>query len=215
MKAKRYACAIAVVGLTWRKCLRRDPADRYPNAGPLLTEVERLTTASGAGMAGATPDGDQASLWWWQMLQAMLAAVIAGMPVACWFLRGGDRSVGSKIFRRPGDASVTIRLNLLFTARVHPAHLAGHRRRLHLPMAAVELCLGGDPDRVGDGGGGPVRCAGRGAGDAGGGDGGVAGGHRAGDNAGAGAGVRGGGTRRWLVAGACNQRYLQLWSGAA
>ncbi len=139
--------ALPIAGLEriLRKCLRRDPGDRYPDARPLLAEVEGLTTASGARLAGALPDGEQAPLWWWQMHQATLAAVIAGMPVACWFLRGWDRSAGSKIFLvvlALATVSVTIRLNLLFTSRVHRAHLPSQRRRVYLPMAAVEATLG-------------------------------------------------------------------------
>jgi hypothetical protein len=137
--------ALPIAGLEriLRKCLRRNPGDRYPEAGPLLLEVERLS-ASGGWPAGP-PAGDQAPLWWWQMHQAMMAVVVAGMPVACWFLRAWDRSAGSRIFLvvlALSTVAVTIRLNLLFTSRVHPGHLSSQRRRVYLPMAVVEATLG-------------------------------------------------------------------------
>jgi hypothetical protein len=67
------------------------------------------------------------------------------MPVACWFLRQWDRAIGSKVFLLVlalSTVSVTIRLNLLFTSRVHPAHLPSQRARVYTPMAAAEALLG-------------------------------------------------------------------------
>ena len=82
---------------------------------------------------------------WWQIHQATIAIVVASMPVACWFVRQWDRSIGSKLFLivlALSTVSVTIRLNLLFTSRVNRARLAHQRKRVYTPMAAAETILG-------------------------------------------------------------------------
>ena len=74
-----------------------------------------------------------------------MAIVVSSMPVACWFLRAADRNIGSKIFLLVlalATISVTIRLNLLFTSRVHQSQLASQRARVYMPLAVVEAILG-------------------------------------------------------------------------
>jgi hypothetical protein len=84
-------------------------------------------------------------LRWWQIHQAIIALVVAAMPVACWFVRRWDAQIGSGLFLvvlALSTISVTSRLNLLFTSRVHPAQLAKQRARVYVTMAAVEAILG-------------------------------------------------------------------------
>jgi eukaryotic-like serine/threonine-protein kinase len=125
-----------------RKCLRRNPADRYASAQQVLEDLERLGTAAAA--TGRERPASSA-MWWWQMHQATMAVVVASMPVASWFLRRWGGSIGSKVFLLVlalATISVTIRLNLLFTSRVHQPQLAKQRARVYAPMAIVETILG-------------------------------------------------------------------------
>ena len=67
------------------------------------------------------------------------------MPVATWFVRSWNRTIGSPLFLAVlalSTISVTIRLNLLFTSRVNLPHLREQRRRVYRTMATVEAILG-------------------------------------------------------------------------
>jgi len=129
-----------------RRCLRRNAAERYRSAEFLVPELQALrlsgpmpATAAAQVPAGRTP------LWWWQFHQAIIALVIAAMPVAVWFVRDANRTAGIRLFLAVlalSTVSVTIRLNLLFTSRVNFPHLADQRARVHRTMAIVEALLG-------------------------------------------------------------------------
>ena len=129
-----------------RRALRRNPAERYASAGSLLEELEALRLTEAQPVATATvPESPRPALWWWQVHQAVIAAVIAAMPVATWFVRGWDPILGSPLFLAVlalATISVTIRLNLLFTSRINLPHLGEHRRRVYRTMASVEALLG-------------------------------------------------------------------------
>jgi hypothetical protein len=125
-----------------RKCLRRDPAERYRSAGEIRDALLSLGRSDEPAQADRPV---RRSMWWWQVHQATMAAVVAAMPVACWFVRQSDRRIGSTVFLVAlalSTISVTIRLNLLFTSHVHPSRLVSQRRRIYRPMAAVEALLG-------------------------------------------------------------------------
>ena len=128
-----------------RRCIRRDPAERYSSAGPVLEELQALRL-SGAQPAAALPPSPPANraLRWWQVHQAVIAGVVASMPVAIWFVRRWNGN-GSWLFLAVlalATISVTIRLNLVFTSRVNLPHLRDHLRRFYRTMAAVEATLG-------------------------------------------------------------------------
>src|SRR5688572_2078556 len=126
-----------------RRCVRRNPADRYRSAEFILSELQALRLAAAPDTVDTRRRG-RTALWWWQLHQAILAAVIASMPVAVWFVRGWDRTIGARLFLAVlalSTISVTIRLNLLFTSRVNFGHLGAQRSRVYRPMAAVEALL--------------------------------------------------------------------------
>jgi hypothetical protein len=128
-----------------RRCLRRDPAARYRSAQAILADLEQPDTFSVIFAGGAAVADSATPMRWWRIHQATIAAVVASMPVACWFLRRWDSGIGSKVFLvvlALSTISVTIRLNLLFTSRVHRSRLAKQRARVYTPMAAVEAILG-------------------------------------------------------------------------
>jgi hypothetical protein len=129
----------------FRKCLRRDPADRYNSAKEILDAIETLERSGHDVSAGTADATARRAMWWWQMHQAAIAAVVAVMPIACWFVREWARPIGSTVFLAAlalSTASVTIRLNLLFTSHVHPSRLAAQRARVYKPLAVAEALLG-------------------------------------------------------------------------
>ena len=87
------------------------------------------------------------SFWWWQFHQNIVSAVNAAAPAAVWSIRHwiGGRN-GSWLFLVSltlATISVTLRLNLFFTSRVHPATLMDHRARLFPAIAIIDALLAG------------------------------------------------------------------------
>jgi Protein kinase domain len=127
-----------------RRCLRAAPAERYPSADALLDDLRAVMLGSGAQRL-ATTGSDDSGLWWWRFHQMTVTAVDVVTPILTG-LAGGymGRRVGTWVFFAGlalATAAVTLRLNLLFTARVHPVMLAVHRRRLFRWIAGAELSL--------------------------------------------------------------------------
>jgi serine/threonine protein kinase len=112
-----------------RRCMRPAPEDRYAS-GVELAAALRAT----ASMAVASPPSN--ALWWWQFHQQAIAVALAAMPAAAWGIRGSiGAPAGSRVFFAAlvlATVSITARMNLLFTSRVHPANLA-YQRTLVFP----------------------------------------------------------------------------------
>jgi hypothetical protein len=132
-----------------RRCLRTSPADRYPSADALLEDLRRLTP-SGAQHATSPAQPAVAAfasggLWWWQFHQATMTAVDVTTPILAALVRRGiGRPYGTWLLFTTlalATAAVTLRLNLLFTARVHPAMLPRHRAKLFRWIAPTEFVL--------------------------------------------------------------------------
>ena len=125
-----------------RRCLRVSAADRYASADELLADLRRLMTPSGAALAVSGASDTGAGLWWWQFHQGIMTAVDAVTPILAWFARPAPgHSFRTQLFLAVlalATAAVTLRLNLLFTSRVHPAMLPAHRSRLFRWIAAAE-----------------------------------------------------------------------------
>jgi hypothetical protein len=122
-----------------RRCLRAAPADRYPTGAALLADLRAIGTAE---ERAAAPQGDR--LWWWQFHQLAIAVVNGAMPAAVWAVRSWIatpyRSVLMVTTLMLATVSVTLRLNLWFTSRVHPDALVDHRARL-FPAVVVADAL--------------------------------------------------------------------------
>ena len=125
-----------------RRCLRAAPADRYPSSAELLADLRAL----GSGQFRASvPQGDR--LWWWQFHQLAIAALNGMMPVAVWAIRSAGwmgRPYGSVFFLTTlmlATISVTLRLNLWFTSRVHPDELVKHRARLFPAVVVADALI--------------------------------------------------------------------------
>lgn len=141
-----------------KRCLRADPHERYAS-GAELVEALRAATATNNTVAAAA----DRSLWWWQFHQIAVAIVLAAMPASAYMLRLSlQRPRGSWLFFVAlvlATVSITVRMHLLFTSRVHPEQLADQRGRafpwvgfldasLALLMLAVPLSLAGQQDEI-------------------------------------------------------------------
>jgi eukaryotic-like serine/threonine-protein kinase len=108
-----------------RTCMRADPSERYASGADLAAALREPST-SGAALV-STRDGT----WWWQFHQAAISVVLAAMPALAWGTRTIlERPRGSWLFFAAlvlATVSITARMNLIFTARVHPASLATQR----------------------------------------------------------------------------------------
>lgn len=126
-----------------RRCLHIDPAGRYASGAALLDEIRRLRTSSDAT---TMPAQRAPTSWWWRFHQVSVSIVNASTPIAGWFVRrwAESRPVGAAMFfllLALSTTSITLRLNLLFMARVQPASLRDHRARLYPYIAASETLL--------------------------------------------------------------------------
>lgn len=131
-----------------RRCLRASPDDRYASAGALLEDLRAVRTPpAGTRTSGSLPIGRPGSvgLWWWQFHQGIVGVLNALTPLLAWFVRAwGERPYGSWIFYGVlalATVSATLRFNLMFIARVHPANVRGHRARLGAWVTAAEALL--------------------------------------------------------------------------
>jgi serine/threonine protein kinase len=126
-----------------RRCMRANPAERYPNAGALLVDLRTLTTGSAATFTPPRHD----AYWWWRFHQHVVAIVNAAAPAAIWSIRRWvGQPNGSRLFLVAlalATISVALRLNLSFTARVHPVMLVDHRARLFPAIAVIDTLLAG------------------------------------------------------------------------
>ena len=130
-----------------RRCLRVSPSDRYASADALLEDLRRVTPSGVQRVADAAPIAPPAEggLWWWQFHQATMTAVDLSTPILAGLVRGSlGPPLGAWLFFAAlalATAAVTLRLNLLFTARVQPAILARHRSKLFRWIAPAEFLL--------------------------------------------------------------------------
>jgi protein kinase-like protein len=128
-----------------RRCMRANPAERFPTADALLVDLRSLESGNIAAFSPPRHD----AFWWWQFHQQVVAVVNAAAPVAIWSVRrwvSESPKPGSRLFLVAltlATISVALRLNLSFTARVHPAMLIDHRRRLFPAIAVSETLLAG------------------------------------------------------------------------
>jgi hypothetical protein len=122
-----------------RRCLRASPAERYASGDALLADLHTLFDD------GPIADGRDDRLWWWQCHQASIAALDSAMPAAVWGVRGWiGKPYGPALFfitLALATVSVTLRLNLLFTSRVHADTLAEHRAHVFAAIVCADALL--------------------------------------------------------------------------
>ena len=141
-----------------RRCLNAIPDERYRNGTEIAAALRRVGTPDPIGRTGRD------AAWWWRFHQAAMAIVLTVMPAMAWGIRSftGIRPYGSWLFFLAlalATISVTLRLNLLFIARVQPEMLPHHRARvfpalpvldsaLALLMIAAAVRLAGEHDEI-------------------------------------------------------------------
>jgi len=135
--------ALPIAGLdrVVRRCMRPNPGDRYATTDALVHDLRALGT--GTGPSREFRSGD--ATWWWEFHQIVVAIVNAAMPVALWSIRPWiQRPYGSLLFLvalTAATVSVTLRLNLVFIARVHAGTLAEQRNRSYGVIVAADVAL--------------------------------------------------------------------------
>jgi predicted Ser/Thr protein kinase len=127
-----------------RRCLRASPDERYGSGAELVAALTETPSsaqfdraaASGGSRGAAVSD----AIWWWQFHQVAMAIILAAMPAIAWIIRAPiGAPTGSWIFFAAlilATVSITARMNLLFTSRVHPGNL-GHQRSIMFPWLYV------------------------------------------------------------------------------
>ena len=121
-----------------RRCLRPSPDERFASG----TELAAALRAASGTSAGAL---EQPSLWWWQFHQVAIALSLLAMPAIGWMLRSwiGPPN-GSRVFFAAlvlATISITSRMNLVFTSRVHRPNLRRQRSLIFPWVVAVDAAL--------------------------------------------------------------------------
>lgn len=122
-----------------RRCLNAIPDQRYSTGSEIAAALRDI-------YSGGKPSSIRDAAWWWRFHQAASAMVLSIMPAMAWGIRGftGIRPYGSWLFFLAlalATISVTLRLNLLFIARVQPRMLPHHRSRVFPAVPILDAAL--------------------------------------------------------------------------
>jgi hypothetical protein len=119
-----------------QRCLARRPDERFLSMAALAASLERLSGPAMPPMALPAPPvaGGGGSTGWWQLHQVIISALYIAMIYPVWLNRGEPlpRGVHSAVILAvilAAALAATLRLHLVFTARVQPAQLGGARLR--------------------------------------------------------------------------------------
>ena len=121
-----------------RRCLRAKPEERFASGSELAAALRAA--------AGTTaPAVEEPTLWWWQFHQVAITVSLVAMPGIAWALRSwiGPPN-GSRVFFAAlvlATMSITVRMNLIFTSRVHPVNLRRQRALVFPWIIAVDAAL--------------------------------------------------------------------------
>ena len=138
-----------------RRCLHKDPEQRYVSTRELLADLERLSLE--VSESGSQPpvskvtvgivDGRRATrlspLWWWQFHQAFVGFGYYLMLYPLWKAKQWTPGDWGSLIFFPAVMAVGIaanlRLHLWFTSRVYPAELEAQRRRVFLWLRCSDV----------------------------------------------------------------------------
>jgi hypothetical protein len=121
-----------------RRCLNTVADERYRSGSEVAAALRSAAPGPWQQRAHDT-------MWWWRFHQRAAAGVLAAMPAVAWLIRPWiGRPFGSWLFFAAlalATVSVTMRLNLVFTSRVHPTQLSHQRARLFPALPVVDGTL--------------------------------------------------------------------------
>jgi serine/threonine protein kinase len=127
-----------------RRCLRKNPGDRYGSTGDLVFDLEQLLASCAGNAPQLRPAGHALSkvrgesklspLWWWQFHQACAGFGYYGMIYPMWYIKHWLGGVEGSLVFFPVLIAVgvaaNLRLHLWFTSRFYPSELASQRRKV-------------------------------------------------------------------------------------
>ena len=135
----RVMLSPAVLDRVVRRCLRVAAHERYASG------IEVLAALTAAGVHQSAEHEPSRALWWWQFHQLAVVALHAAMVAAVWPARHWFAPPwGTIVFYAAlalETAAVTMRLHLWFSSRFQWDLLAVERRRVHWPLAALDLAF--------------------------------------------------------------------------
>ena len=129
-----------------RRCLQKDPAQRYASMDALIADLERMNLhvpVPGASRVTGSLESTVStrsgaplprSQWWWRFHQLAISLLYVSVVYPVWTVRVGPRPLYGVVFLALVAAAAlatTMRLHLVFTSIVHPGRLAAERHRSH------------------------------------------------------------------------------------
>ena len=120
-----------------RRCLARRPDERFISMASLAASLEHVSQPSAPTLPFLSPASSrplQSPTHWWQMHHVIITALYIAMIYPAWLNRGeplprwGHYAIVLAVILAAA-LSATLRLHLVFTARVQPNHLTAARRR--------------------------------------------------------------------------------------
>ena len=113
-----------------RRCLSKQPQDRYGSARDLLIELEKLRDQPSQDPTA----GSSATLWWWQFHQAVAGFGYYGMLYPMWRVKQWIGGIEGSLLFFPALIAVMVaanlRLHLWFTSRFYRSELSEQRSRV-------------------------------------------------------------------------------------
>ncbi len=113
-----------------RRCLNKQPKDRYGSTRDLLVELEKLRDKS----SEETKSGSPATLWWWQFHQAVAGFGYYGMLYPMWRVKQWIGGIEGSLLFFPALIAVMVaanlRLHLWFTSKFYRSELPDQRHRV-------------------------------------------------------------------------------------
>jgi eukaryotic-like serine/threonine-protein kinase len=113
-----------------RRCMKKNPADRYASARDLVRDLE-LLSASPARDPDVRPSS---TLWWWQFHQACAGFGYYGMLYPLWIVKKSFDGIEGSLYFFPAIIAVgvaaNLRFHLWFTSRFYISELHGQRQKV-------------------------------------------------------------------------------------
>jgi serine/threonine protein kinase len=111
-----------------RRCLKKNPEDRYNGTRDLLAELERVREGKNLELKRSS-----SAFWWWQFHQACAGFGYYGMLYPLWRVKAWLGGIEGSLLFFPAlvavGISANLRLHLWFTSRFYASELEEQRRK--------------------------------------------------------------------------------------